>query len=63
MRMYHTVNARKNLIQRFMFKIKKLVTLKKDDIHFLFFLFAIGTLSNSEPWGGEYRGSAIGEDI
>lgn len=44
-------------------KIKKLVTLKKDDIHFLFFLFAIGTLSNSEPWGGEYRGSAIGEDI
>ena len=33
-------------------KIKKLVTLKKDDIHFLFFLFAIGTLSNSEAGGG-----------
>ena len=49
------------------------MTLKKDDIHFLFFLFAIGTLSNSEAGGGgwgkeeiserEYRGSAIGEDI
>ena len=32
-------------------KIKKLVTLKKDEIHFLFF-FAIGTLSNSEAGGG-----------
>ena len=28
------------------------MTLKKDDIHFLFFLFAIGTLSNSEAGGG-----------
>ena len=28
------------------------MTLKKDDIHFLLFLFAIGTLSNSEAGGG-----------
>lgn len=41
-------------------KIKKLVTLKKDDIHFLFFLFAIGTLSNSEAGG---RGLGVGGDI
>ena len=37
-------------------KIKKLVTLKKDDIHFLFFLFAIGTLSNSEAGGAGVGG-------
>lgn len=28
------------------------MTLKKDDIHFLLFLFTIGTLSNSEAGGG-----------
>lgn len=32
------------------------MTLKKDDIHFLFFLFAIGTLSNSEGGGGGVGG-------
>lgn len=38
------------------------MTLKKDDIHFLFFLFAIGTLSNSEAgWGG--GGLGVGGDI
>ena len=36
------------------------MTLKKDDIHFLFFLFAIGTLSNSEGGGG---GLGVGGDI
>ena len=37
------------------------MTLKKDDIHFLFFLFAIGTLSNSEAGGG--GGLGEGGDI
>ena len=36
------------------------MTLKKDEIHFLFF-FAIGTLSNSEAGGG--GGLGVGGDI
>ena len=32
------------------------MTLKKDNIHFLFFLFAMGTLSNSEAGGGGVGG-------
>lgn len=39
------------------------MTLKKDDIHFLLFLFAIGTLSNSEAGGGGEGGLGVGGDI